>query len=680
MTKIKFLWLIILVNISATFAQKSSKTFTIHFDVDKSNLDNTAIAELNKLIFEIKNANYYEIAIAAHTDNDANALYNNELSRKRAISVEQYLTAHKTVKNQISTIWKGENKPLNNNENETNKAQNRRVEITLNTFNLNSIDDLKQIISENYEQKYIVNAKKNDTIMGSKGTTVFIPANSFVLANGNLPDGEVEVTLMEYKTNADAILNNLSTLSNGKILESGGMLNITASYQGEMLKIKDGKALKIEMPSNNIKTDMQVFNGVKAENGAIEWELKKEKFEVKKKNIANNKLSTIYFSKTEIQKLIDYDTSIVQIENESKILIPRLFLKPLIPREPKKAKTLKDSNYFNGVEKVLYSKKKRANIIAKKNIELEIIYLKRMDRYNRKMAQYNYALAIYLRDSLNYTPDKKKYDTWLMNERKNTELAIQYYEKKNFNCALTKYLNKCNNGDTVKYNIVNVLKYSNLSNKESQAKIKQLNTYLIQLTYWHNFYVAAGSSDIYLNRYDIKTRKYYSNKKKPFDFKTTNEQRLKTNAYALKTVNQNKHITEKIKEEKLKNILNKNTLNNSELTSIYNANITQLGFINCDRFTQNELVSVDIKYNKNEQVYFSIKSMNTAYCPHNMVKNNYFTATMPKNIPVTMVVMRLEDGKPMFEKREIIFNEYAKIETNPKPSNTKEIMGELANL
>ncbi len=376
--------MIILVNISTTFAQNSSKTFTIHFDVDKSNLTSTTIAELNKLIFEIKNAMYYEIAIAAHTDNDANAIYNTELSKKRAISVEQYLTAHNTEKKQISTHWKGENKPLNNNENETDKAKNRRVEITLNTFNLNSIEDLKQAISQNYEQKYLVNTKQNDTIVGSKGATIYIPANSFILPNGSAPNGEVEITLMEYKTNADAILNNLSTICNGKILESGGMLNITASFEGEKLKIKDGKALKVEMPSNNIKTDMQVFTGVKTENGAIEWELKKEKFEVKKKNIVNTKTSNIYFSKKELLTLIDNDTTVELIANESKILIPKLLKKPNKPRLPRKPKMLNETNYFNSVEKVIYSKKKREQIISKKNLEIEEWYNKRLERYNKK--------------------------------------------------------------------------------------------------------------------------------------------------------------------------------------------------------------------------------------------------------------------------------------------------------
>ncbi len=302
------------------------------------------------------------------------------------------------------------------------------------------------------------------------------------------------------------------------------------------------------------------------------------------------------------------------------------------------------------------------------------------DIQNKKLEKYTVGITNFTKDSAKYSTVKNNYDTWIKNEKKNTISQIKHYEKLNFNRALTKYLARSNSGDSIKYNVLNTLRYSNYFYKDNQEKIKKLNTYLCYLNRHQNLHFGNYNLDFYLDKMSVSQLKYLGKNKRLIDIQLLNANFLVQNSFSEEVIRNNKYINDKIREEKLKNIVNKTSIDNADLSTIYNANITQLGFINCDRFTQNELVEVDIKYNKNEQVYFSIKSMNTAYCPHNKIKNKYFLATMPKNIPVTMIVMRLENGKPMFEKRDIMFNEYAKIETNPKPVTTKEMMGELANL
>ena len=39
------------------------------------------------------------------------------------------------------------------------------------------------------------------------------------------------------------------------------MFKISATYNGEELQVKNGKSLPVEMPSNNIKPNMELYTG-----------------------------------------------------------------------------------------------------------------------------------------------------------------------------------------------------------------------------------------------------------------------------------------------------------------------------------------------------------------------------------------------------------------------------------
>jgi len=66
---------------------------------------------------------------------------------------------------------------------------------------------------------------ENDTfIIGKNGTKISIPKNSFVDKNGNAVTGKINFELKEALTLADMVMGNLTTLSNGKILQTGGMI------------------------------------------------------------------------------------------------------------------------------------------------------------------------------------------------------------------------------------------------------------------------------------------------------------------------------------------------------------------------------------------------------------------------------------------------------------------------
>jgi len=71
------------------------------------------------------------VVVAGHTDSDGAASYNQTLSEERANSVSGYLKSQGVNKIRLEPVGFGETQPLVANTSVANKAQNRRVEITL---------------------------------------------------------------------------------------------------------------------------------------------------------------------------------------------------------------------------------------------------------------------------------------------------------------------------------------------------------------------------------------------------------------------------------------------------------------------------------------------------------------------------------------------------------------------
>jgi hypothetical protein len=121
-------------------------------------------------------------------------------------------------------------------------------------------------------QTYNVNPQKGATIEGKEGTLIIIPSNAFVNENNEIVNDNAQFELVEALTLEDMVLYNLGTTSNGKLLESGGMLHINATCNNQQVKINPARPLYIEVPTNEVKKDMMVFEGKTQEDGKLNWE------------------------------------------------------------------------------------------------------------------------------------------------------------------------------------------------------------------------------------------------------------------------------------------------------------------------------------------------------------------------------------------------------------------------
>lgn len=120
-----------------------------------------------------------------------------------------------------------------------------------------------------------IDNSKDTLIFGSQGTGLYFEKNSFVLSDGSYPKGEISIQLKECYSNSDMIREGLSTTSNGKLLETRGMINVLAYSNDQELKLKDGKKFIIHFPkdSSDSKQQMNLFYGNDNGTTGLDWEL-----------------------------------------------------------------------------------------------------------------------------------------------------------------------------------------------------------------------------------------------------------------------------------------------------------------------------------------------------------------------------------------------------------------------
>jgi outer membrane protein OmpA-like peptidoglycan-associated protein len=104
----------------------------IFFDLDKSELKEQSIPELQELAAFLEKNPKVKVEISGHTDNQGEDAYNLELSQRRADAVKEYLTTKAGIEQKrIQTKGYGATNPIAPNETEEGRAKNRRTEFKI---------------------------------------------------------------------------------------------------------------------------------------------------------------------------------------------------------------------------------------------------------------------------------------------------------------------------------------------------------------------------------------------------------------------------------------------------------------------------------------------------------------------------------------------------------------------
>lgn len=120
-------------------------------------------------------------------------------------------------------------------------------------------------------QTFEINTKQDNVVEGNNGTIIVCPKGCFKNAHGEIVTGNVKIELAEALTLDQMLLSNLTTTSNGKPLESGGMIYFNATSNGEQLTINKDNPVHIEIPTPKRKAGMMVYKGIRDKNRNMNW-------------------------------------------------------------------------------------------------------------------------------------------------------------------------------------------------------------------------------------------------------------------------------------------------------------------------------------------------------------------------------------------------------------------------
>ncbi|MEQ8475782.1 OmpA family protein [Fulvivirga sp.] len=103
----------------------------IFFETDKYELTDKSKTELKKVVDFMSDNPSIKIQIEGHTDNVGSDSYNNELSKRRSLSVYTFLLNNGIVQKRISYQGFGSKKPKVPNDSDQNRQLNRRIEFKI---------------------------------------------------------------------------------------------------------------------------------------------------------------------------------------------------------------------------------------------------------------------------------------------------------------------------------------------------------------------------------------------------------------------------------------------------------------------------------------------------------------------------------------------------------------------
>jgi outer membrane protein OmpA-like peptidoglycan-associated protein len=103
----------------------------ILFDVDSDVLRQASRDNLSELARSIADYEGTRILVVGHTDATGSDAYNQSLSERRSNSARTYLLQQGVTGDRIEAVGRGESEPVDSNETDAGRQENRRVEVAI---------------------------------------------------------------------------------------------------------------------------------------------------------------------------------------------------------------------------------------------------------------------------------------------------------------------------------------------------------------------------------------------------------------------------------------------------------------------------------------------------------------------------------------------------------------------
>lgn len=136
----------------------------------------------------------------------------------------------------------------------------------------NAIDiaDYSNSFIANATQKFTVVPRQTTVLKANKGLKVTVNPAALEKADGSAVEGKIEVSIIELTTSEDLFKSNAATVSNGRLLASGGSYFIGMESEGQKLQLKKGNSLQVNFPKLK-DAEMELFYGNRDSQGNMNW-------------------------------------------------------------------------------------------------------------------------------------------------------------------------------------------------------------------------------------------------------------------------------------------------------------------------------------------------------------------------------------------------------------------------
>jgi hypothetical protein len=643
---------------------------SIYFDLDKAELTPASIENLQTLAQNLATMPDYEIKINAFTDNSGSTAYNDQLALNRGLAVQTFLENKGIITEKTVLKGWGEQKQQFSNQTEEGRRKNRRVDVEITTWTIDNPAVFRQRLLGKKEQTFTIDPSKDETITSTKGVLVVIPAGSFVEEDGSKPRGPVQVSVKEALRPGDWIAHNLSTVSNGALLQSGGMAAVEAFSEGRALRLADDAEITIGIPAQQkVDLDMRLFYGIHSEEGTdssaaatpVTWQVatSNEKF--------RQELESSEYSRT-LDSLLAKRLRQLKVNIPQKPTLPvystllELPKAPIAPKKPRVTATPPDREQINK----MFTKK--GTMTAKQQKRAHQMYQERYKLYlldsvacDRSLQNYNAMQQAYLEENAVYD---KKLDTWAFAITQRTNAIHEYlgamYDYK-YAMALNNVLKKV--GKSKK-----TLKFKNL-----EATISRRAEMVADELHKKDIEVQAAKHQAIKNRFDLEIVKP---KKKVGDRwveDTDDRFAIAPNCYndsnckrkRMIVIDENAGlmaISDSILAiDKEKILASVSAASKNAKLAMYITEVTRLGWFNCDRFMNDPAPRITLSYEQPDAfaMYAYFPKLNGMI---NLYKDDdgYFsTPNIPKGQTIQLLSFKTLDGRVWMDKQTIIAGQQA---------------------
>lgn len=271
----KFAQLFACLLISASATAQKTENIDVSFPYDSYKLTPDITADLDHIYNMLRPKALVHFNITGEIRKRGGKRHRNIVAARRAEAVRSYLESKGIPPNNIyinkSRNTKGRSVTIAHKGSRAPEGlYSVRVYMPSNKKTLQYTQSIIDEYAGKQENCFTINPLKDDSIYAPEGTVLRFKPHTFEYLNGEEVKDEIMICIREYYSLSDIIINDLATISNKRMLETGGMLYISATCKGYELRVKQGRSYTISMPAREVLPRMKLFTG-EQKGGIVDW-------------------------------------------------------------------------------------------------------------------------------------------------------------------------------------------------------------------------------------------------------------------------------------------------------------------------------------------------------------------------------------------------------------------------